>query len=62
MSSALEERVAPPQTAAHRPLSGITVIDLSHVYNGPYATLLMALAGARVIKVEPKGGEHQSEG
>jgi CoA:oxalate CoA-transferase len=58
MSSALEERVAPPQTAAHRPLSGITVIDLSHVYNGPYATLLMALAGARVIKVEPKGGEH----
>lgn len=40
------------------PLSGITVIDLSHVYNGPYATLLMALAGANVIKVEPFQGEH----
>jgi CoA:oxalate CoA-transferase len=40
------------------PLSGITVIDLSHVYNGPYATFLMAMAGARVIKVEPPGGEH----
>src|SRR5580693_1045813 len=40
------------------PLSGITVIDLSHVYNGPYATFLMAMAGAMVIKVEPKGGEH----
>lgn len=40
------------------PLSGITVIDLSHVYNGPYATLLMALAGAEVIKVEPHQGEH----
>jgi CoA:oxalate CoA-transferase len=40
------------------PLSGITVIDLSHVYNGPYATFLMALAGATVIKVEPFGGEH----
>lgn len=40
------------------PLSGITVIDLSHVYNGPYATLLMALAGATVIKVEPLVGEH----
>ena len=40
------------------PLAGITVIDLSHVYNGPYATLLMALAGADVIKVEPPGGEH----
>lgn len=39
-------------------LSGVTVIDLGHVYNAPYATLLMALAGARVIKVEPKGGEH----
>jgi formyl-CoA transferase len=40
------------------PLAGVTVIDLSHVYNGPYATLLMALAGAKVIKVEPVGGEH----
>jgi CoA:oxalate CoA-transferase len=42
----------------HHPLSGITVIDLSHVYNGPYATFLMAMAGANVIKVEPFQGEH----
>ena len=40
------------------PLSGITVIDLSHFYNGPYATFLMAMAGAYVIKVEPFQGEH----
>lgn len=40
------------------PLSGVTVIDLSHVYNGPYATFLMAMAGAEVIKVEPFQGEH----
>ena len=40
------------------PLSGITVLDLSHVYNGPYATFLMAMAGANVIKIEPLGGEH----
>jgi len=40
------------------PLTGVTVIDLSHVYNGPYATFLMAMAGARVIKVEPHSGEH----
>jgi CoA:oxalate CoA-transferase len=40
------------------PLDGITVIDLSHVYNGPYATFLMAMAGATVIKVEPFDGEH----
>ncbi len=45
-------------SAPHYPLSGITVIDLSHVYNGPYATFLMAMAGADVIKVEPPGGEH----
>src|SRR5512147_321686 len=40
------------------PLTGITVIDLSHVYNGPYATFLMAMAGATVIKIEPFQGEH----
>jgi CoA:oxalate CoA-transferase len=44
--------------AASLPLAGITVIDLSHVYNGPYATFLMAMAGATVIKVEPFEGEH----
>lgn len=42
----------------HLPLSGVVVIDLSHVYNGPYATFLMAMAGAEVIKVEPRQGEH----
>ena len=42
----------------HYPLSGITVLDLSHVYNGPYAAFLMALAGANVIKIEPLHGEH----
>ena len=41
-----------------QPLSGITVLDLSHVYNGPYAAFLMALAGANVIKIEPLHGEH----
>jgi formyl-CoA transferase len=46
------------QAASSLPLSDVTVIDLSHVYNGPYATFLMAMAGAEVIKVEPPGGEH----
>lgn len=40
------------------PLDGVTVIDLGQIYNAPYASLLMALAGARVIKVEPRGGEN----
>lgn len=41
-----------------RPLEGVRVVDLSHIYNGPYATFLMAMAGAEVVKVEPRGGEH----
>lgn len=40
------------------PLAGLVVVDLSQIYNGPYATFLMAMAGAEVIKIEPKGGEH----
>lgn len=40
------------------PLKGIRVLDLTQIYNGPYATFLMAMAGADVIKVEPPGGEH----
>jgi CoA:oxalate CoA-transferase len=30
----------------NRPLAGIIVLDLGQVYQGPYATLLMAKAGA----------------
>lgn len=44
--------------AAAYPLQGVTVVDLGQIYNGPYCTFLMAMAGARVIKVEAKGGEN----
>jgi CoA:oxalate CoA-transferase len=40
------------------PLQGVRVLDLTQIYNGPYATFLMAMAGAEVIKVEPPGGEY----
>jgi CoA:oxalate CoA-transferase len=40
-----------------KPLDGITVIDLTQIYQGPYATFLMAKAGANVIKIEPVMGE-----
>lgn len=40
------------------PLKGVTVLDLGQIYNGPYASFLFATSGARVIKVEPPGGEN----
>jgi CoA:oxalate CoA-transferase len=44
-------------TRANRPLAGVTVLDFGQVFQGPYATLLMAQAGADVIKIEPPLGE-----
>ena len=41
-----------------RPLDGVTVLDLTIALAGPFATLLLAGLGARVIKVEnPAGGD-----
>ncbi len=39
------------------PLAGVTVLDLGQIYQGPYCGFLLAMAGARVIKVEPPTGE-----
>jgi len=39
------------------PLAGVIVLDFGQVYQGPYATMLMAKAGADVIKIEPPQGE-----
>ena len=38
-------------------LSGITVLDLTQFLPGPMMTVMMADQGARVIKIEPPGGE-----
>lgn len=45
------------QGPARRPLADVRVIDLSRALAGPYATMMMADAGADVIKVEPPGGD-----
>lgn len=39
-------------------LEGLVVIDLTQMLAGPYSTMMLADQGARVIKVEPPGGEN----
>jgi CoA:oxalate CoA-transferase len=45
--------------SGERPLAGMVVIDLTNALAGPYATLLLAGLGARVVKVENphRGGD-----
>ncbi|GGB45192.1 CoA transferase [Roseibium aquae] len=40
-----------------QPLEGLTVLDFTTLLPGPLASLMLAEAGARVIKVERPGGE-----
>lgn len=47
----------PQPTAEARPLAGVLVADLTVTLPGPYATSLLARLGARVIKLEPPGGD-----
>ena len=43
------------------PLKGLTVLDLTRVLAGPYATMVLSDLGARIIKVEPPMGDDSRE-
>jgi hypothetical protein len=40
-----------------QPLAGLTILDFTTLLPGPLATLMLAEAGAEVIKIERPGGE-----
>jgi crotonobetainyl-CoA:carnitine CoA-transferase CaiB-like acyl-CoA transferase len=45
------------KSQANTPLSDVTVLDFGQIFQGPYASFLLAKAGAFVIKIEPPRGE-----
>jgi len=45
------------QETGRLPLAGLVVIDFGQIFQGPYASLLLAKGGADVIKIEPLSGE-----
>lgn len=48
---------APTSGLPSRPLSGVRVVELTHIAAGPFCGMLLADLGADVVKVEPPSGD-----
>lgn len=44
-------------TCMNLPLSGVRVLDLGQIYQGPYCGMILSYLGAEVVKIERPGGE-----
>ena len=44
--------------SGNAPLAGVSVVDFSTFFAAPYATSILSNLGARIIKVEPLGGDY----
>lgn len=51
------DRDADRGASASGPLSDLRIIEIGHMLAGPFATMLLADLGARVIKIEPADGD-----